>query len=681
MHHFCFLAGPLKKVKKRYLNDPSLPVPKRTLYRKEARSNKLAEQGKGESSTGNGEQQHTATEALDVNEDVLTLDPAQDHDESFQDYSEIEEELIQNENGGPEDVTSRNMNPYFNVNSEEANHESDRDSESNDSLNFNTESSSENEQSESSSSNDESDEDKIESQSHKKDCQSFTVLQLQSLAMIAFLLRHKLTGVAVNDLIGLLKVVYPDSSLGSLKYEELFQVIDKVHFKICHYCHICHKVFPPNKDLFKCETPSCPGFRYKGGHSAQTKANRQAWNFFLIADIKTQLKYILEQDGLLEKILNSKRQAKVSKNSHSSSLRDITDGSFYRFLLEEGQFLAGDNCISGIFNTDGIPLYSSAKVKLWTIFIAINEIPLCQRFARENMVLVGIWQGKASPPFLQYMNAFGEEMCSLYGDGIPVSVGCNVFNVKLGIFLGIVDLQAKGYILNMTMHNGESGCCTCEEPGRTVKQGKGHSKCYPYREGKDRYPLRDSDDIKCNIGPKAMGNKRIKGIIGITGLASMPWFDVVLGIVPNYMHGVLMGVTKTLLLKWFSPSQSKQPFFVGNHIRAISKRLMTIKPPDYIERFPRDLEKHFAHFKATELQAWLLYYALPCLSGYLPAKYLQHFAHLSEGIHLLLRDCITEPDLVRAEALLDVFYRDFCKLYGEGGCGLNVHNVGAHLVF
>lgn len=110
-------------------------------------------------------------------------------------------------------------------------------------------------------------------------------------------------------------------------------------------------------------------------------------------------------------------------------------------------------------------------------------------------------------------------------------------------------------------------------------------------------------------------------------------------------------------------------------------RLVTIKPPDYIERLPRDLEKHFAHFKATELQAWLLYYTLPCLSGYLPAKCLEHFAHFSEGIHLLLRDCITEPDLVRAEALLDAFYQDFCELYGEGTCGLYVHNVGAHLVF
>lgn len=125
----------------------------------------------------------------------------------------------------------------------------------------------------------------------------------------------------------------------------------------------------------------------------------------------------------------------------------------------------------------------------------------------------------------------------------------------------------------------------------------------------------------------------------------------------------------------------KKTFFIGNHIRSISRRLTGIKPPDYIERLPRNLEKHFAHLKATELQAWLLYYALPCLSGYLPAKYLKHFANLSEGVHLLLGDHITEADLLRAEVLLDAFYREFSQLYGEGSCGLNVHNVGAHLVF
>ena len=124
-------------------------------------------------------------------------------------------------------------------------------------------------------------------------------------------------------------------------------------------------------------------------------------------------------------------------------------------------------------------------------------------------------------------------------------------------------------------------------------------------------------------------------------------------------------------------------FFIGNHLHSISKRLTGIKPSNYIERLPRNLEKHFAHLKATELQAWLLYYAIPCLLGYLSAKYLQHFACLSEGIHLLLGDNITEGDLhvVRAETLLNIFYKDFSSLYGEGSCGINVDNVGVHLAF
>ena len=92
----------------------------------------------------------------------------------------------------------------------------------------------------------------------------------------------------------------------------------------------------------------------------------------------------------------------------------------------------------------------------------------------------------------------------------------------------------------------------------------------------------------------------------------MPWLDVVLGMVPDYMHGVLMGVTKTLMNQWFSPSQSKKPYFIGMHLSSISKCLMHMKPPDYVERLPRDLEKHYA--QATELQAWLLYYVLPCLT-------------------------------------------------------------------
>lgn len=73
----------------------------------------------------------------------------------------------------------------------------------------------------------------------------------------------------------------------------------------------------------------------------------------------------------------------------------------------------------------------------------------------------------------------------------------------------------------------------------------------------------------------------------------------------------------------------------------------------------------FTLFKASELQAWLLYYGLPCLIGYLPDKYLLHFGHLAEGIFILLGDAITPFQLNRAKDLLHTFYRDFQSLYGE----------------
>lgn len=101
----------------------------------------------------------------------------------------------------------------------------------------------------------------------------------------------------------------------------------------------------------------------------------------------------------------------------------------------------------------------------------------------------------------------------------------------------------------------------------------------------------------------------------MSGLASMAWFDLVHGIVPDYMHGVLLGVTKTILYKHFSPTNSGKPYFIGKHLNKISKRLEGMCPPDYIERLPRNLEKNYNHFKATELQSWLLFYAIPCLNA------------------------------------------------------------------
>ena len=49
-------------------------------------------------------------------------------------------------------------------------------------------------------------------------------------------------------------------------------------------------------------------------------------------------------------------------------------------------------------------------------------------------------------------------------------------------------------------------------------------------------------------------------MVDVNSLALMPWFDIVLGMVPDYMHGCLLGITKTLLYKWFSSTNYKKDF-------------------------------------------------------------------------------------------------------------------------
>ena len=129
--------------------------------------------------------------------------------------------------------------------------------------------------------------------------------------------------------------------------------------------------------------------------------------------------------------------------------------------------------------------------------------------------------------------------------------------------------------------------------------------------------------------------------------------------VSDYTHGILLGIAKVLFSKWFSPTSTTQPYFIGSKLPLISKVLKQVKPAYFIERLARDLEKHYHNFKAAELQSWLLFYWLPCLEGILPAEYFELFANLSDAVYILLRDNIANEALAKAELSLTTFYSHF----------------------
>ena len=56
---------------------------------------------------------------------------------------------------------------------------------------------------------------------------------------------------------------------------------------------------------------------------------------------------------------------------------------------------------------------------------------------------------------------------------------------------------------------------------------------------------------------------------------------------------------------------------------------------------------------ASEYRAWILYYSLPVLKGYLPPVYHTHLALLVCSMHILLGECITTEAISIAEKMLD----------------------------
>ena len=88
----------------------------------------------------------------------------------------------------------------------------------------------------------------------------------------------------------------------------------------------------------------------------------------------------------------------------------ITDGSAYRKIVNE--FQGSDFVLTALLNTDGVNLYSSSKIELWPIFLAINELNPKAMFSRENLLLIEIWQGKGKPPFKSYFKSISAQLKS-----------------------------------------------------------------------------------------------------------------------------------------------------------------------------------------------------------------------------------------------------------------------------
>lgn len=76
-------------------------------------------------------------------------------------------------------------------------------------------------------------------------------------------------------------------------------------------------------------------------------------------------------------------------------------------------------------------LYSSSQVELWPVFLAINELNPSLRFSRENLLVIGLWQGKGKPPFKQFLAHVCQEINVQTREGVQIELNEELFTVHL----------------------------------------------------------------------------------------------------------------------------------------------------------------------------------------------------------------------------------------------------------
>lgn len=411
------------------------------------------------------------------------------------------------------------------------------------------------------------------------------------------------------------------------------------------YCDMCKNY--TRFDFSNKKKPNCE----------QCKCRVQKDSFFIYIDVKEQIEAIIEKN--FDEITEYRKSV-----MNKSSVTDIYNGNHLKTRLN-----SDDNIWSVSFNTDGVSIVNSAKSSLWPILLMCNFLPPRLRFIDKNIIVAGLYHADDKPNMHDFLKPLAEEFGTLSSNGIFIrNQICRIYLTN-----ALLDLPAKSIVSQTKQFNSFYACNFCIQTGERTNKGVRYTYKVPCIARTHRSILENMNKWQRNP------NQSHQGIKGISPMITFEHFDLADCFPIDYMHCVLLGVTKNMLTFWTDPKNKNEEYYMTKTKRNIlSIRLMGIKTPSYISRRARPLEQ-LKHFKASEYRSLLLYYLPVCLKKLLPKKYILHLCALSSSIYQLLQPEITKEELDLVQIRLDGFIKEYQVYYGKVNMTFNVHSL-IHLV-
>ncbi|XP_074098920.1 uncharacterized protein LOC141527394 [Cotesia typhae] len=474
-------------------------------------------------------------------------------------------------------------------------------------------------------------------------------------------IEKKLTKQSLQQILETLQHLLPKPNYMPATVHNLFKFVkDRApltktikHF----YCNRCLKYYGPldiGKDIDLGESKNC-----------KICLDGKVMSYFYEYDVEDAIKFLFEHRNLAKKL------KQFNRNRKNRIIEDIVDGTEYIRVNSRRNRNIYD--LTLILNTDRISLSNSSKLNCWPLMFTIAELP--EHLRESHLVMIGFWCDSDKKPSMNtFFRPFWEKLVTCFTKRIKWIdlITHKEFISKVVAPLFIADAPARAEIQNIQYFSGKYGCNICEIKQKRCQPVVGRKTIRIYKFTDKRIKLRDelrmydqAEQLIENPG------KLIKGVKGLSVVDALPFLDLATCVMPEYMHSVLLGVGKQFMNIYFC---KKGDWNISEHLEAIDQMLLNICPPHSFHRLPRKLSLH-AHYKASEIYNWILYYSIPILSLFLPKKYLDHWLLLVKAIHILLQRQIVEDDLKVAEKCLQTFVKNIEELYGDREYTYNVHQL------
>ncbi|CAF1275799.1 unnamed protein product, partial [Didymodactylos carnosus] len=192
-----------------------------------------------------------------------------------------------------------------------------------------------------------------------------------------------------------------------------------------------------------------------------------------------------------------------------------------------------------------VRLFESRENSFVPMYLAINELPLKERFQPHNIILIGVWANEV------YINRhlLQKVMEIICVQLLTVENGINVYvkdldiirNIAVYNIITVTDKVMKNKCMNMVQHNGAYGCAYCLNPRKHFKTVKGgRIRSFP-RPHDYNYRLRSITTYNSAMAQLQQGIKLYQGHYGPCVLQSLKFHHFPNSFIVESMHTIYLG--------------------------------------------------------------------------------------------------------------------------------------------